>query len=401
MTLPRIYRRALSGAVLLLACQTEVAASTKSADGTPVLYSQISSLAPEHRIVSSGHGAFRSLYLPTHKGLVRLGVQPALQRDPVDMGDMAAIQRFQALEEFPKRLEMDSWRHRELCLLKDFEEEFTVKNILIDRDKAPPAQLRSTNTLYTWDGLAPRVLTDYLAAGLLAPAAAKKYFCAPGQPCAAELTDGVAPSVDWYRQTPVLAKWGGHTDEFAVRRELTRFATEELPKLKQWAGQLDCNYYLVSQVQVGAYDPARKGLALSIELIDRSRPTTGYRPRDPARNYANDANSRFHEVVAPMSAEQAGELLQRLDKARIATLQPFQKAQIEKMSPAQWQQMKSSVLGPTIGFAAVPVQQYWHQISTQPPTMFFDVRDPKVTMFADDRLDEQVLELTMATQRAK
>lgn len=390
MSLLSIYRLAVCG--MVLAAWIVYPAHADSADGAPELYAQIAATAPEHRVLNSGQSSLRSLYLPVHKGLVRLGVQPGLQHNAVDMSDANAMQHHIALQEFVKRLDMDTWRHREMCVLKDYEEEFTVSNILIDRDKAPPSQLRSNSTLYTWDGLAPRVLTDYLAVGLLAPMVAKKYFCAPGAPCAADLVKGAGYSKG-YRQTSELAKWGGNADEFSARRELRAFATDVLPKIKQWAKQINCDYYLVNRVEMGEYDPVKKGIAVNIVLIDRGAMDTGYRPRDPMLSHANDANSHQHETVASMTEAQADSIFKRLEAAQLAMLSEWQRTQMQKAN--------AKLPGPKIAYATVKVRQYWHQAPSSPAALYFEVRDAKVELFADDRLTDKLLDVTMTTQPAR
>lgn len=205
-------------------------------------------------VLSPPGASFSPLYLPAHKGLIRVGTL----YDYDHTRDSAEKQMKKSLGE---RFARDMTIYANLLMADIHPKAINADEYLQHDNEFPHNQKRMFNKLHRVELMPnkiefyPRWYLETLVKGILSTDGANRYLC---------------QSNDCFRGRPAVNRfsWGGvSSDELTANRSFQKFMTDEFPLLKQWASELPRDVYLVYKLPLSGYDFDKKSFPLNARLL--------------------------------------------------------------------------------------------------------------------------------------
>ncbi|OUS17812.1 hypothetical protein A9Q88_02395 [Gammaproteobacteria bacterium 50_400_T64] len=206
---------------------------------------------------------FKTLYVPSYKGIPRIGLMPKYSQVNVAR---------HIKDDATKRLRNDMWIYHSLRLLAVMDEHVTDEALEAVAVSAKPYSVRGKTRSFEKYALF-NYTPSYHIAGLVSamlPKTLDLYFCDTNK---CSYPNGFNPSNN--------GGWGGiNANEFKARRAYNDYMKTETPKLKAWAKSLSPDVYIVGRIQLGNYDFKKKGFSLQLVFPKEGLLNPRYAPRN-------------------------------------------------------------------------------------------------------------------------
>ena len=324
-------------------------------------------VGPYQEFPSPDPATFRSLVVPTHAGLPRIGAV-----DNYLLGNLSRQAEFgptrQERTAVRNRLRDDAFMYLHLLSLQYMEAHLSPEKLKEEKELSPgDIRYYNYNDIYT-----PRAHVSDLAHALTTDKAYLYYFCKNPGDC----IPGINRSPNDQAFGRYMTAWGGDMlDPFRVRARYHEFVDKQVPVLLRWSRSLPSDVYVVCRTSLKTYDFARGGYPLNISFPAGEQ---GYEKvmlywEDDKSEVRVAANGRTADVLLAMAPGPAEALLEDLKK------------ESGRPAPVILAVMKARFRGLS---ALVPGLVRGNQY-------VYDLVEPSVTLYRDEALTQKIATLPL------
>ena len=255
-----------------------------------------------YKIIQSPSDKFTNLYIPTFKGLPRVGLSPTFGVNKNNQNAHRNDPHLYTKRAFTEKLERDMNTYIVLKFMSMKKNLFTAKRLKVDQSSQAKNQLRRKRELFSYKHIIPRFHMEHMAGTLLSPATYEKYLCVKTH-----------SGCDKYSMPRAGRVWGGSkANEFTANKSFNDFVNSVMPDMLRFGDKLSSTLYLVTPARLSEYDFDNNGFKVSID-VNRSDLVYVTDKRKPAifKEFKNS-----YSTYLKMSADKAENFQKRLGERK-------------------------------------------------------------------------------------